>query len=133
MARPRILVVDDNEVVLAVYERDLERWGYEVHSAVSIAAGREVALRVRPDLALVDLNLPDGDGLSLAAELRRSLGDGAPPVLVVSASYDEEATGDRPEVVRYLPKGVAPERLRRLLAAAIARERLSLVPSIAPR
>jgi DNA-binding response OmpR family regulator len=61
----RILIVDDDEDGSALLTMLLEREGWEVHSAASVAEGR-AALRERGCQVLIaDLHLPDGDGTSL--------------------------------------------------------------------
>jgi CheY-like chemotaxis protein len=132
MSKHRILVVDDNEILLAVYERDLLRWGYEVAVAAGCREAMALAPAFAPHLVLIDRHMPDGDGLELARDLAHRMAPSPPKALVISASYDDEAPGDPPSVARYLPKETAPGRLRQLLAAALADERLSMVPSYHP-
>ncbi|GGM04961.1 MULTISPECIES: response regulator transcription factor [Micromonospora] len=64
----RILLVEDDRRVAAALSSALTRRGYEVERAATVAA----ALSAAPcDLVLLDLNLPDGDGVDLCRELRR--------------------------------------------------------------
>lgn len=115
-------------IVLAAHERNLCRWGYAVRM-VSRAADVPVALlRFRPDLILMDRYLPDGDGLDLSRRIADWLGRDAPKILMLSGSFDEEQAGDSPVVARYLPKDLSSGRLRQLIAAALAGQRLSLAP-----
>ncbi|MER7165118.1 response regulator transcription factor [Micromonospora sp. NPDC000207] len=80
----RILLVEDDRRVAAALSRALTRRGYEVEHAAGVSA----ALSAAPsDLVLLDLNLPDGDGVDLCRELRRrssSLG-----IIVVTARGEE--------------------------------------------
>ena len=84
---PRILIVDDEPQIRTLLKNTLGRAGYAV---VEAASGKE-ALNARnidhPDLILLDLGLPDRDGLELVAKLR---GDPGLPVIVVSARDDTE-------------------------------------------
>ncbi len=67
---PNILVVEDDEMVRAFLDRHLENEGYNVQTA---ANGAEMFLALangRPDLILLDLNLPDGDGLGFLRRVR---------------------------------------------------------------
>ncbi len=66
----RILIVDDDPAMRVGLQDNLEVEGYQVVTAASLREGREVALRERPDLILLDLMLPDGDGMSLCRHLR---------------------------------------------------------------
>lgn len=70
MDGPRIILVEDDDHVLALLRRRLKRAGYEVFAATSIAGGREIAREVAWDIAILDRGLPDGDGLLLCRELR---------------------------------------------------------------
>lgn len=79
-----ILVVDDDEVLGRVLRRVLVRQGYQVCLAASATQALELAREHRPQLALLDLCLPDGDGLQLAAKLRAGHAD---LVLILMTAY----------------------------------------------
>lgn len=66
-----VLVVDDHPVVRQGLAALLESadWVATIHEAATLAAAREQCLIVVPDLAIVDIHLPDGDGLSFVEEL----------------------------------------------------------------
>jgi DNA-binding response OmpR family regulator len=66
----RILIVDDDPAMRVGLQDNLEVEGYQVITAASLREGREIALHERPDLILLDLMLPDGDGMSLCRHLR---------------------------------------------------------------
>ncbi len=66
----RILVIDDNEGLRQVLVRVLEHAGYEVITAATGAEGRRFVHTERADLVILDVLLPDRDGLLLLAELR---------------------------------------------------------------
>jgi CheY-like chemotaxis protein len=69
----RVLIVDDDDVFRATACLVLERGGYEVvGGAATIAEAREAVAALHPDALLVDVNLPDGDGWTLAGELRET-------------------------------------------------------------
>ena len=69
-----ILVIDDNPSVVMTLKMLLSDSGYQVSVAATGAAGIKQALNLRPDLALVDLGLPDLNGLEVAARIRTELG-----------------------------------------------------------
>jgi CheY-like chemotaxis protein len=67
---PSVLVVDDDEEFRELAERILNACGLRVVAAVgTVESARGAAIRLMPDAALVDVTLPDGDGIALAAEL----------------------------------------------------------------
>jgi signal transduction histidine kinase len=73
--RPRhVLIVDDDSQVRLAAEILLRSAGYQVTLAGSGAQGIECALRLRPDIALVDLGMPGLNGLEVASRIRSELG-----------------------------------------------------------
>ena len=76
---PRLLIVDDEPSVCYGFRRAFGQTGIEVVGASSLAAAREAFRTSRPDVVVLDLQLPDGSGLELFEDIRRH----APPVPVV--------------------------------------------------
>jgi two-component system, OmpR family, response regulator RegX3 len=68
----RILFVEDEEAISGPFSRALERAGFEPVVTGTAAGALELAERVGPDLVLLDLTLPDGDGRDVCRELRRT-------------------------------------------------------------
>src|SRR5690606_8407479 len=81
--RPRILFVTVNEYVVVQYGIMLCYNGYDVVFAGSISSGVEMARQYAPDLVLLDLGLPDGNGLELCGRLRHAV-ERRVPVVVLS-------------------------------------------------
>ncbi|HYH08789.1 MAG TPA: diguanylate cyclase [Thermoanaerobaculia bacterium] len=69
---PHILLVEDDTNLSLMLTRQLQRAGYSVRHANSMAAARELVREGTWELALLDRGLPDGDGLDLCRELRAS-------------------------------------------------------------
>ena len=67
----RILLVEDNEQIMLGNERMLKRRGYEVIPALTLAEARIAICAQMPDLFVLDIMLPDGNGLDFMAELRK--------------------------------------------------------------
>ena len=82
----KVLVVEDDRELRALMQASLAVEGFEVRSAVSLSEARALLAHDPPDLLILDLGLPDGDGAELVRELRRR---SALPVLVVSARHLE--------------------------------------------
>jgi Response regulators consisting of a CheY-like receiver domain and a winged-helix DNA-binding domain len=78
----RILIVDDDPRITALLETGLRRAGYETATAGDGASAVEVARHAPPDLVLLDVGLPDVDGMSVLATLRAH--DPTQPVLLVT-------------------------------------------------
>ena len=66
----RILVIDDETQIRKMLRIALKSVGYDVSEADSVDSGLSALVRQQPDLVILDLGLPDGDGLELLAELR---------------------------------------------------------------
>jgi DNA-binding response OmpR family regulator len=81
----RILFVEDEAAIAEPFGRALAREGFDVVGARSVAEARERFFRRRPDLVLLDLTLPDGDGRDLCRELRRS----EVPIIMLTARGTE--------------------------------------------
>lgn len=86
MSRPSLLLVEDDLELLRFLTPALEAAGWPVASAASCAEARRLLASPSPSLMILDLGLPDGDGLDLLREVRR---DGGPPVLILSARHQE--------------------------------------------
>lgn len=84
----RVLVVDDETDFLATYERLLRRQGYDVIVAMTRGAGIAAVARDHPDLVILDLRLPDGDGLDVVRAARAALD---PPSVIVVTGYPSAA------------------------------------------
>src|SRR5208283_4891433 len=83
---PLILVVEDDAPLRRTLRATLQAFGYGVEEAATGAEGRDKLLRLNPQVVLLDLGLPDGDGLDLAREIR---GWSEVPIIVVSARGKE--------------------------------------------
>ncbi len=70
MAGPRILLVEDEMSIAEPFARLLEREGFVATIAPSVASALDAATSAPPDLVLLDLQLPDGDGRDVARQLR---------------------------------------------------------------
>ena len=84
--RARILVVDDEKVVTEVVERYLRVEGYEVSVASDGTEALRLAQEWAPDLVVLDLMLPEVDGLEVCRQIRR---DSLVPIIMLTARGDE--------------------------------------------
>ena len=85
-----ILAIEDDWTVRTVLQHTLESAGHRVESVPGVAEGRARLAAGRYDVVLLDLNLPDGNGLELLREIRREHGTQV-SVLVLSGMRQEEA------------------------------------------
>lgn len=118
MGNGTILVVEDNQLNLKLVRDVLEHAGYDVVAAATGEEGVELALGVRPDLVLMDLQLPGIDGTEALHRIQQSAPGAAIPVVAVTASAmpsDREAAAragfdgflEKPINARALPAQVA--------------------------
>lgn len=107
----RILVIEDNEQNLYLVNFILKKNGYEVIEARNGEEGIRLAIREKPDLILMDIQLPDMDGMEATRRIRKSEADGRVPIVAIT-SY--AMTGDRERALAagctgYIEKPIDPE------------------------
>ena len=86
----RILVVDDDPTVAEVVTRYLHHAGYSVERAADGAAALAQATATRPDLVVLDLMLPEIDGLEVCRRLRADPGARGVPIVMLTAKGEEQ-------------------------------------------
>jgi DNA-binding response OmpR family regulator len=86
MERRKILLIEDEESISEPLSEALGREGFEVVTAATAAEGRERFRDRAPDLVLLDVMLPDGDGRDVLREIRRT---SRTPVVMVTARGEE--------------------------------------------
>jgi len=82
----RVLVVEDDRDIRSMMQSSLAVEGFEVRTAVSVSEASAMLQHSPPDVVVLDLGLPDGDGVDLVRLVRRQH---ALPILVVSARHQE--------------------------------------------
>jgi two-component system KDP operon response regulator KdpE len=120
--RPRVLVCDDEPQILRALRVTLRDAGFDVLPAATAAGALDVAALQAPDAAILDLVLPDGDGIDITRQLREW---GALPILVLSAVGDEDAKVRALEAGAddYVTKPFSPRELVARLQAVLRRAR----------
>ena len=116
----RILAVDDELQILRALRVTLRSHGYEVITAATVEEALDAAAVSPPDAAIVDLLLPDGDGVELTRRLREW---SSAPVIVLSAVGEEEekVRALRAGADDYVTKPFGPEELVARLEAVLRR------------
>ena len=92
MAGEQILVVEDNEKNMKLFRDVLQAKGYRTLEATTGERALELAAKHLPDLVLMDIELPDVDGVDALARLRADERSAAIPVLALTA---QAMAGDR--------------------------------------
>ncbi|NBD20664.1 response regulator [Aquabacterium fontiphilum] len=118
-----ILLIDDDVRLSAMVGDYLKAHGYQVSSAPNLRTGREMLARQTFDVLVLDLMLPDGDGLDLCRELRASPRNRSMPLLMLSARGEptDRIVGLEIGADDYLPKPFEPRELLARIRALLRR------------
>ena len=118
----KILVIDDHPGTLDIITMTLERHGYEVLSATSGEAGLKLANRHIPQLVLLDIMMPDMDGLEVCRRLRRIDALSETPVIMFTAlsRAEDKLAGFAAGADDYLSKPTRPNELLRRVRSILA-------------
>lgn len=85
----KVLVVDDEPVLVETIAYNLEQAGYEVTTVADGASALEAARRERPDLVILDIMLPEMDGIEVCRRLRRENSTATTPIMMLTAKGEE--------------------------------------------
>jgi CheY-like chemotaxis protein len=114
----RVLIIEDNDDTRQMLHQALEMSGHVVREARDGASGLALAGEARPDVALIDIGLPDVDGYEVARRLRAAPG-GRRMGLIALTGYGQAEDQQRAFDAGFdahLTKPVAPERLKQVIA-----------------
>ncbi|HZN86760.1 MAG TPA: ATP-binding protein, partial [Burkholderiales bacterium] len=118
LAPRRVLIVEDNDDARQMLHEALVYGGHEVREARDGASGLALAAESPPDVALIDIGLPDVDGYEVARRLRASPG-GRRMGLIAITGYgqaEDQRLAYEAGFDAHLTKPVAPERLKQVMA-----------------
>ncbi len=129
---PTLLVIDDEPSVLYSFRRVFEGSEVEVLTASTGGDGEELARERRPEVILLDLQLPDRTGLEVFRNLRKL--DARRPVIFITAHGTTEAAIEAMKngAFDYLVKPVDLDRLSQLIERAFEATRMMHVPALLP-
>jgi DNA-binding NtrC family response regulator len=118
---PRVLVIDDDEVMLDSCRRILDRKGISVDTEADALRGRQRALEGLYDLVLLDVRMPQMNGLDLLSDLRARRTDVEVIMITAFSTIDSAVKAVKLGAFDYLPKPFTPDELRTRVDAALAR------------
>jgi DNA-binding NtrC family response regulator len=123
----RILVVDDEVGIRELLSEILYDEGHTIELAENAEQARAARLRIRPDLVLLDIWMPDTDGVTLLKEWG-SQGLLDMPVIMMSghATIDTAVEATRIGAIDFLEKPITLQRLLKTVAAGLARGRVAI-------
>lgn len=121
----QILAVDDEPSILTLLSFNLEKSGYHVHQATNGLEALEIARREDLDLVILDVMLPEMDGLTVCRELRQEKSQ--LPVLMLTAKDDEfdKVLGLELGADDYMTKPFSPRELVARVKALLRRSQIS--------
>lgn len=138
VAEAKIMVVEDNDMMLGLLRRALERAGYEVIPAISGVAMMKQLYSSMPDLIVLDIALPDVDGRDLLAALKKDARTFNIPVVVWSgrSAETDKASALRLGADAYVEKGppsTLVPKIEQILLRISERELAAARASLAPK
>jgi len=121
----RVLVVEDNEHLRSIIASILHVLGYSIIVAENGAEAIEKAISAKPDIILLDLDLPDMTGHSVARTIRKNRLSAHIPIIGCSAysTGDETDKALRAGMVDYLQKPISSDRFKETLERFISRSK----------
>ena len=131
MSAPQILVVDDEADIRSLVQEILTEEGYSVETAGNAAAARVARAARKPDLVLLDIWMPDADGITLLREW--ALEDGGAGAVVMMSGHGSVETAmeaTRLGALDFIEKPISLAKLLRMWRAHWRRPRPA--PAVAP-
>lgn len=120
----KVVVIDDERTIQATLSAVLHRNGYNVEAALNAAQGRRKVAEEKPDIVLLDLGLPDADGLDVLKDLKASHPDVPVVILTAHDSLANAIASIKLGAFHFLPKPYAIEELVSLCQRALEQQAL---------
>ena len=118
----RVLIIDDERPVLMTLEALLKRHGYQVETAPTAAQGLKVLKSKSPTLVLLDLRLPDADGLEMLERIKSELPKVQVIILTAHDSLHNAIESIKRGAYHFISKPYAPEELLSLVEKALEKQ-----------
>ncbi len=113
----KILIVDDERLILEMLSAFVRIMGHEPVDAISSRQARERLAQIQPDVMLLDIMLPDTNGIDLCRELRQEAATAELPIIIISAHAPPKIReAEEAGATAYLSKPVNLQSLRAALS-----------------
>ena len=134
MPTPRILVVDDDQPLVMLLKENLELEGYQVTPGFDGGMAIDLAIAQRPDLIILDINMPTTNGFDTLTHLRKIPETQAIPVIFMTGIKSDTLYPyiDRHQRVAYMKKPLDLENLNSLVRQFLAQYPLPEAPTQPP-
>jgi len=119
-----ILIIDDERPILLTLTALLERHGYQIESAATAAAGLKLLKAKSPPLVLLDLQLPDAEGLQTLDEIKTSAPETQVIILTAHDTLNNAIESIKRGAFHFISKPYAPEELLSLVEKALESQSL---------
>ena len=119
-----ILVVDDDADIREVLGDRLESLGYRVSAAENAKAGLELLERQNPQLVLLDIEMPDMNGIDMLREIRRREHDVTVVMITAYGTIERAVEAMKEGALDFIPKPFEPDHVALIVAKALERETL---------
>ncbi|MCF7845281.1 MAG: response regulator [Candidatus Pacebacteria bacterium] len=90
----KILIIEDEKMLTDIYEERFKREGFEVYSAVSAEEGLEKTIEIKPDLIILDILLPRGNGTDFLEKMKK-IDDLKDIKVIAYSNYDDNETREK--------------------------------------
>src|SRR6267142_6628761 len=119
-----ILVVDDDADIREVLADRLESLGYRVFAAETAKVGLELLERQNPQLVLLDIEMPDMNGLDMLREIRRGEHDVTVVMITAYGTIERAVEAMKEGAYDFIPKPFEPDHVALIVQKALEREKL---------
>src|SRR5436305_1451060 len=120
----RILIIDDERPVLLTLEASLSRHGFQTETASTSAAGLKALKNKAPSLVLLDLQLPDAQGLEMLEEIKSERPETQVIILTAHDTLNNAIESIKRGAFHFISKPYAPEELLSLVEKALEKQSL---------
>lgn len=120
----KIAIIEDDAVISQMYRMKFEAEGFEVQMAANGRLGVELAEKMRPDIILLDIRMPEMDGAEALTQIRKHEWGKNIPVLVLTNVGEEEAPSELTDlnVLSYIVKAdLTPRQVTEKVKEALAK------------
>ena len=122
MRQQSVLIVDDEPDIRELLDITLSRMGLQTHSAATLKEAREMVSRLKPDLCLTDMRLPDGNGISLVEHIQQELPHIPVAMITAHGSVEAAIAALKAGAFDFVSKPIELDNLRRLVSSALQLE-----------
>jgi PAS domain S-box-containing protein len=119
---PRVLLVEDDRQLVELLGELLTTEGYLVSKAYSLSQAESAFKEFRPDVILLDILLPDGNGLDWVKQVKGQKGVALVPIVVLTGHEAESNHYGQPRLIDWLTKPFDSKRLKQALKVAVSRQ-----------